>query len=556
MIRDYYLKIKWVLSKIEHIRLKMFIFILISLLSIIVTLGETGIQKFIIDGIINEDINKSVFMVILLGIMITLNGIFSSVLDYTGDAFFQYPIRKVLINELLSSVHYTPLKILKKKKNIQYVDALTQDTYNIGLGISTKMKSVSYVLQCITLMIILLLINPPILLITLILSIIYLTIGKYFSKKFYETQKIYLEKTTELHDVIEEGISSTREVLAYNRIKWEKDRQDAYFDRYYREAVNLQNIGALQYFVTNLFKWSVTVVALIYGGILVTNGRMEVSTFVIVYQYCNMLLNNIELVYAEAVSVSNIVTRIDRIKGIIYKDRSIYKLKPIDKNIESIEFCNVGFSYEKNLKESLSNINFKIRDNKKIAFIGPSGGGKSTIAKLFMALYEPTRGTIKINNEDIKNIDKTTWHEKFSICFQEPFMFSDTIKNNILFGREVSLDRVIEICRKMQIHDFIESLENKYDTVIGDKGFTISGGQRQRIALARALLCNPDILILDEATSSLDIATEKTIQKNIDLIMSKANKMSIIVAHRLSTIKDADEIFVINNGIVKADINK
>lgn len=551
MIRNYYTKIKWVLSKIKHIKIKIFIFIAISLLSIAVTMGETGIQKYIIDGIIGQDIDKSILLITILGAIIILNGMLSSILEYTGDTFFQYPIRNTMIQELLSSVHSMPMKVFKQKKNIQYVDALTQDTNYIGLGISGKMKGISYVLQCITLILILLYINPPILFATFILSVLYLIIGKYFSKKFYESQKTYMEKTTDLHNVIEEGISSTREVLAYNRVRWEKERQDSFFNKYYREAVNLQNIGALQYFATSIFKWSVTIVALIYGAILVTSEKMAISTFIIVYQYCNMLLNNIESVYSEAMGVSGIVARIDRVREMIYEHKGDKEMMPLEGNIESIEFFDVGFRYEEELEESLSNINLRIRNKKKVAFVGPSGGGKSTIAKLLMALYEPTSGTIKINNEDMNNYNKSTWYEKFAICFQEPFMFSDTVKNNLLFGRDFPFEKVVEVCKKMQIHDFIESLENKYDTVIGDRGITISGGQRQRLALARALLHDPDILVLDEATSSLDIATEKTILENIDSFMSEQHKMSVIVAHRLSTIQDADEIFVINDGNVE-----
>jgi ABC-type multidrug transport system fused ATPase/permease subunit len=185
--------------------------------------------------------------------------------------------------------------------------------------------------------------------------------------------------------------------------------------------------------------------------------------------------------------------------------------------------------------------------NRKIAFVGGSGGGKSTIAQLLIRFYEPYKGNIRVNGFPLQDFERKSWSDKVAIVFQEPYLFPDTIRNNLLLDKKEMLEEeIIEACRIACIHNFIESLPDGYDTMLGERGITLSGGQRQRIALARSVLRKPEILILDEATSALDLHTEREVMRNLD--EQRQGSLTIIIAHRLSTVANADMIVVMDKG--------
>ncbi len=211
----------------------------------------------------------------------------------------------------------------------------------------------------------------------------------------------------------------------------------------------------------------------------------------------------------------------------------------------SIEFRNVSFSYDK--ATVLKNVNFSIRKGKKVALIGPSGVGKSTIADLIPRFYDVTEGQVLIDNQDVREFKMESLRSQMSIVTQEIILFNDTVFNNIALGHpEAKLDDVIKAARIANAHEFIVQTELGYDTVIGDRGIRFSGGQRQRLSIARAVFKNPSILILDEATSSLDTESEQAVQQALDNLME--GRTTLVIAHRLSTIKDADEILIMQDG--------
>ncbi|MCU0373412.1 MAG: ABC transporter ATP-binding protein/permease, partial [Ignavibacteria bacterium] len=211
---------------------------------------------------------------------------------------------------------------------------------------------------------------------------------------------------------------------------------------------------------------------------------------------------------------------------------------------DSIVLKNVSFYYNEST-DILSDINLSIKKSEIVAIVGPSGSGKSTLADLIMRFYDVTTGGITIDGTDIRDLKITNMRQLMSLVPQETILFNDTIRNNILFGMEdISDEQIFEAARNANAYDFIKETENGLDTIVGERGLKLSGGQKQRIAIARALLRNPQILILDEATSSLDTESEKIVQGAIDNLMK--NRTSIVIAHRLSTIINADKIVVLN----------
>ena len=231
------------------------------------------------------------------------------------------------------------------------------------------------------------------------------------------------------------------------------------------------------------------------------------------------------------------------------KDKSEKHIESKNINLDgNIEFYNINFSFEEN--NILKSINLTIESGKKTAFVGLSGSGKSTLINLLLRFYDNYTGDIKIDNHDIKSMSLFDLRENISLITQETLLFNESILDNIRYGNMSSGDKEIEeISRLSGVSKFADQLPEKLHTVVGESGIKLSGGQRQRIAIARALIKNAPILVMDEATSSLDNLTEREIQKVLDELMK--DKTTIIIAHRLSTIKDADIIFTIDNGKIE-----
>jgi ATP-binding cassette subfamily B protein len=212
-----------------------------------------------------------------------------------------------------------------------------------------------------------------------------------------------------------------------------------------------------------------------------------------------------------------------------------------------IQFNGVDFSYDK--EKVLSGLSFKLEFNSKTALVGESGEGKTTITSLLMRLYEPSKGTILIDDTDIADVTQHSLRDNIGVVFQEPALFSGTISENIAYARpDATEDDIVSAAKSANAHEFISKFEKSYDSQIGEKGLKLSGGQKQRIAIARAFLKNAPILILDEATSSLDSRSEISVQKALAKLMD--DRTTLIIAHRLSTIENVDKIITLKNGTV------
>jgi subfamily B ATP-binding cassette protein MsbA len=219
----------------------------------------------------------------------------------------------------------------------------------------------------------------------------------------------------------------------------------------------------------------------------------------------------------------------------------------LDKFQKSIVFKNVNFFYEDSVEPILNDISFSINKGEILALVGPSGGGKSTLVDLIPRFYDANSGEIIIDDINIKNVKIQSLRKLMGVVTQETFLFNESVKNNIAYGLEdYPLDKIIEAAKAANAHNFIREMPEGYDTVIGERGIKLSGGQKQRLSIARAILKNPDIMIFDEATSSLDNESEILVQEAIERMM--INRTTFVIAHRLSTIRNANRILVLDRG--------
>ncbi|UJP65266.1 ABC transporter ATP-binding protein [Mongoliitalea daihaiensis] len=371
-------------------------------------------------------------------------------------------------------------------------------------------------------------------------------ITKRLRKKAIESQ----ESLGRIVNILDETIGGMRVIKAFGAQKYIQGKFDKETSFYSDVNVSMAKKNELASPISQFLGVSVVAGILVYGGSLVLSNTSELNasdfiTYIIIF---TQVLNPAKEISKAASSIQRGLASAVRIFEVVDTPSAIQNSKSpqiITDFHESLQFQKVSFKYEK--EEVLSDINFTLSKGKTIALVGPSGGGKSTIADLVPRFYDPSNGTITLDGVPLQQIDIDYLRKLMGIVTQESILFNDTVFNNIAFGLEgISREKVIEAAQIANAHEFIVHLENGYETNIGERGSKLSGGQRQRLSIARAVLKNPPILILDEATSALDSNSEKLVQEALTKLM--ANRTTLVIAHRLSTIQHADEILVIQQG--------
>ena len=299
--------------------------------------------------------------------------------------------------------------------------------------------------------------------------------------------------------------------------------------------------------------WGVGIVIVFYVGYdLVRSGEIEIGTLLAFSMYVGMFwmpLMNLSNFYSTLITNFSSADRIFDILDVT-PDLTSHTHSPILDTIKgTVEFKNVDFSYDEN-SEVLRNVSFTVAPGERVALVGPTGAGKTTVVSLISRFYDPSAGEILIDGKNIKEVDLESLRSQLGIMLQDTFLFSDTIMENIRYGKlDATNEEVIAAAKAVNAHDFIMKMEKGYDTEVNERGSRLSLGQRQLISFARALLADPRILILDEATSNIDTQTERLVQQGIEKLLS--NRTSFVIAHRLSTIRDCDKIMVIDNLRIK-----
>lgn len=355
------------------------------------------------------------------------------------------------------------------------------------------------------------------------------------------------EEIAEVHAALENSISGIRISKAFVN----RDYETARFAESNKSFIKAREkaLRTLAEFSTGntLIIDLLNVVVLLAGGIFAYLGKITVGDFTAFLIYVSLFLDPIRRLISFIEQYQNAMTGFARFAEIM--DSPVETDAPGAAELKDvkghIEIKNVGFTYGEQ-KQVLSGINLEIKPGSKVALVGPSGGGKTTLCHLLPRFYEIDAGEIKIDGIDIRNITLASLRKNIGIVQQDVFLFTGTIYENILCGRfDATRAEVEEAAKKANIHDFIISLPDRYDSYIGEHGVKLSGGQKQRIAIARVFLKNPKILILDEATSALDNVTELQVQQSLDLLSE--GKTTLVVAHRLSTVRNADEIIVLTD---------
>ncbi|MGC9355592.1 MAG: ABC transporter ATP-binding protein, partial [Mariniphaga sp.] len=373
-------------------------------------------------------------------------------------------------------------------------------------------------------------------------------IGKSLKKESRKGQ----QKMGDILSVIEEDLSGLRIIKAFNAEKKAIERFEKENESYFHIMNQLMWRRFLAHPMSEFLGTTVIIIVLWYGGQLILNQKssLDAAAFIGYLVFFYNIINPAKAFSTALYSVEKGLASMERIDKIINTEESI-KEKPNAVSISDfsskIIYNNVSFAY--NSTPVLKNISIEIEKGKTVAFVGRSGSGKTTLVDLLPRFYDVTGGRITIDGTDLRNLKLKDLRNLIGYVNQEPILFNDSFFNNIAFGLDnVTEEQVINAAKIANAHDFIMATEKGYETSIGDRGDKLSGGQKQRLSIARAVMKNPPILILDEATSSLDTESERLVQDALLKLMQ--NRTSLVIAHRLSTIKNADVIYVLHKGVI------
>lgn len=513
----------------------------------------TIMSKIIDIGVKNKQMDFIFKMTILmLGItgLGALSAVSRNIISSTVSQKFGAELRYDLFKQVQSLSFVT----LDKYDGASLVTRLSNDVTQVQNFVNGLMRVfVKAPLLCIGSIIMAINLNPSMSL-TFIVVIPIVSIIIYMNMKIGYPFYVRIQKSLDkVNSVIREYLAGVRVVKAFNRFNYETER-------FQKSNEKLANISTKAMGIMSIFSPGITltvnlgIVAIIWiGGIRVNKGNMEVGQIIAFINYMTQILFSLMMISFVFTMLVKAKASAGRIGEIFQEesDMNVKKKQPYNNLLKGkIDFENVSFSYSNDLKEPvLKNISFSCVSGETIGIIGSTGSGKSTIVNLIEGFYKVNSGNIRINNIDIKDIDLKMLREKVAIVPQNIILFSGSIIDNIRWGKEnSSYDEVEKAAVVAEAHEFIKNLPEGYDTILGQGGINLSGGQKQRISIARALIKRPEILILDDCTSAVDVVTEGKIREAIKNYST--NLTSIVIAQRITSVMDADKIIVIDNGSV------
>ncbi|AIZ36239.1 MULTISPECIES: ABC transporter ATP-binding protein [Parvimonas] len=533
--------------KIEYKKLYMLMFVVVisGILQAVVPLSI----KLLTDDFITKQ-NLKGFIIAGIGffslVIISTLAIYSF---YVFGGKLEYQVSKEIRKSVFERIEKFSLTNIKKYETGELISRLTSDVQKLSevfsWGVIDACHSIIVLLISISIM--LYLSYTLTLMLFLILPAIYI-VTVIFQKNILKFQRKVRDYNSKIIRSYTESLSYIKTIKALGIEDKKKKEFKAYNEKY--RKYNLLSILISAIFVpTVMFVASIGVgFAFNFSSISVMRNVMTYGAFLSFLTYSFQIFEPFKMLAQIFTDLKSAQASAERVFQILYEEDEILEEEESDLDFEgNIKFENVSFHYFDDDKLILKDFNFEIKNGESVAFIGSTGSGKSTIVNLICKFYNPTSGGIYLDGINYRNIDKTCLYNNLGYVLQQPQLFSISIKENIKFGNENATDEeILKVCNLLGIDEFISKLPNGIDTVIGETGYNISGGQKQLISFARALIKNPKLLVLDEATSSIDTETEKIIQNKMKDILK--GKTSIIVAHRLSTIKHCDKIVLIENG--------
>ncbi|MFB4158686.1 ABC transporter ATP-binding protein [Geomicrobium sp. JSM 1781026] len=529
-----------------------------SILSLIFVTGLTVVypiflQLAIDEGIVNQ--NYSLIPILSIGFIFVmmLKAVAAFFNQYWGDLFgiqTVYQLRKRLYEKL----QFLPFRYYDNARTGDLMSRLTADVEGFRFFLSFGFAQLfNFFMIVVFSLIVMFYYSPQLALVTLFMMPVLAVTVQRFDRFVHPAFKEIRISMASLNTRVQENVSGIQTVKSLSKEDFEKTRFDDKNSHYRDRYLFTSGIWA-KYFPVMEFIGNIAVVLLLaYGGYLAIYGTLTPGAFVAFFSLVWYIMGPLMNLGFIINTFSQSKASGERLLEVLHEPEDIQDLPNATdaKRLKGeVEFKDVDFYYPSEKKAALSSINFKANEGETIGLMGGTGAGKSSITQLIARFYEATNGSITIDGIDNRDYTVQSLRANIGFVLQEPFLFSSSIRDNISYGNpSISLDEIVEAAKRADAHEFIEGLPNGYDTVLGERGMGLSGGQKQRISIARALLVNPSILILDDATSAVDMQTEFKIQAAFKELMK--GRTTFIIAHRISSVQHADQILVLEEGTIK-----
>ena len=523
--------------------------ITLMILASVVTLLNPEVQKHLVDEVLTKGNGGMSVAFTCLGIMFGLSVgiVVINILKSYYCTVLGARIAKDLREQLFAKIQIVSLSFINDRRPGELMNRIVSDTGKIREFMEKtfcNMFTVCFIFICDV--IFMLALNVKLALFSFIFIPIAAAVTYGFRKNIHRRFHLQWKRNDDVNSNLQDVISGMRVVKSYGREEAEKVKFNYLADEFCHVQTRNEVFWAVFNPWMNFLMGAGVFLVVYFGGIDVLDGEMttgELLQFVtytqLLYQYLNWMTNMPR-------SLINLISGIERINDVLAQEPFIEDVEhPVDLDVQGeIEFKHATFGY-KSYQPVLEDLNLTIRKGEMIGIVGASGTGKSTLINLIMRLYEVDDGNLLVDGYDIKEIRSDKFHSQIGVVLQETFLFSGTILNNIRFSRpDATYEEVIRAAKMANAHEFISKTPDGYNTYVGEKGYNLSGGERQRIAIARAILNEPNLLILDEATASLDTESEYMIQKALERLTD--GRTTFAIAHRLSTLKNADRLIVID----------
>lgn len=514
--------------------------------------------KYVIDDIINNGAitveEKITKLLVAMGIAAFIFVIVRPPIEFLRQYLAQWTSNKILYDIRKKLYHHLQAlssRFYANNQAGQVISRVINDVEQTKDFILTGLMNIW--LDCITIIIaltIMFFLDVQLTLAALIIFPVYILTVYFFFGRLRSLTRKRSQALAEVQGFLHERVQGMSVIKSFAIEDNEAGNFDKHNQNFLQRAFNHTRWNAYSFSAINTVTDIGPLIVIGTGGFLAINGSITVGTLAAFVGYLEQLFGPLRRLVSSFTTLTQSFASMDRVFQLLDEDYDIKNKKgalPIEIKQGHIELTNVKFKYDQNEANILKDINLEINQGETVAFVGMSGGGKSTLINLIPRFYDVTEGEIKIDGTNIKLYLTGSLRRQIGLVQQDNILFSDTIKENILLGKpDASDEEVINAAKMANAHDFIMELSQGYDTEVGERGVKLSGGQKQRVSIARIFLNNPPIIILDEATSALDLESESIIQDALSVL--SANRTTLIVAHRLSTITHADKIVVVENG--------
>lgn len=516
--------------------------------------------KFVIDDVINNDAisteQKFTRLSIALGIAAFIFVIVRPPIEFLRQYLAQWTSNKILYDirkKLYGHLQALSARFYANNQVGQVISRVINDVEQTKDFILTGLMNIW--LDCITIIIalsIMFFLDAKLTLAAIIIFPFYILTVYFFFGRLRKLTRKRSQALAEVQGFLHERVQGMSIIKSFAIEDNEAENFDRHNKHFLNRAFKHTRWNAYSFSAINTVTDIGPLIVIGSGAYLAINGSITVGTLAAFVGYLEQLFGPLRRLVSSFTTLTQSFASMDRVFQLMDEDYDIKNKKgaqPLEIKQGHIELNNVSFKYNNNESTILKNINLEVNQGETVAFVGMSGGGKSTLINLIPRFYDVSEGEIKIDDINIKSYLTGSLRNQIGLVQQDNILFSDTIKENILLGRPNATDEeIIEAAKMANAHDFIMDLPEGYDTEVGERGVKLSGGQKQRVSIARIFLNNPPIIILDEATSALDLESESIIQEALNVLSE--NRTTLIVAHRLSTITHADKIVVIENGEV------